>query len=170
MIENPHTIAAEEVRQEQSKKDAFRYPIHVCAVYYNETNEERDMIRIIKKWCDENHITFKAREYNTFKYDEDGEFIARMPAYHLYWNSYHYKTVHWNERPVQAIQAAILEHKDEIEKKQRRQEKIAEIKATVRNLFRLSTYKKKTRLEVALKPKAAPTKAAVPVEYENTKK
>ena len=166
MIENPHTLSTEESRKEQSKRDTFRYPIHVCAIYYSESEDEKDNIRIIKKWCDENKITFKARQYNPTEYEEDAEFVARIPAYHIFWNRYHYKTTHWDERPVHQIQAAILEHKDEMEKKRRREEKIQEIKATVRGWFRLSRFKKPTRLEVTLKPKAAPTKSAVPVEYD----
>lgn len=166
MIENPHTIAAEDARRERSEREAFHYPFCVCAIFYNQTAAEQDMIITIKKWCQENKVPFKAREYDAVRYDEDCHYVARFPAYHIYWNRHHYKTYHWDDKPVHGIMATILEWKAEQEKKRQREEKMRALAVQVRGWFSLSKFKRKPRLEVTLVPKAVAPKAQVPIEFE----
>ena len=52
------------------------------------TFERKDILveeyKSIAELCDKNSISFLIREYNSRVYEEDSEYITRLPAFHIY--------------------------------------------------------------------------------------
>jgi hypothetical protein len=71
--------------------ESFWYPFRVCYVQEPGVHVKPAYFDRIKAFCEDNHVVFMARMYQPRKYDEDSEFVERLPAFHVYLdrNLYH---------------------------------------------------------------------------------
>lgn len=169
MLTNRILESQETVRQEQRIKEAFRHPFIVtCVVPYIEDIRENPSFRLVKKFCEENHVPFSAREYNHIRYSEDCDNISEMPAFHLYGRNGH---EHWNtyypkDNPIQKIMEEIIRWKSDQEKKKARKEAWERKVVGLISFFEGLSFKKKPKITVPERPKSLPAK--VPIQLPDT--
>lgn len=165
MLQNPVVEQQIQAEKERREKEAFRHPFVVtCVVPYIEDVKHHPAFSIVKKFCEENQVPFSAREYDYRRYEEDCDHIYEMPAFHMYSeNGKHYwDTFFIKDNPYQKIREEIMFWKEReqkrLEKKERWEKRVTRLVAFFENL----SPKKKPKMIVPPKPKAAPAK--VPLE------
>lgn len=150
MNSNPIVERQKEAEEEYLKQKAFRYPFRIHCVYLPEDGYDFPIFHEVKKYCDENNLTFCARPYDLEKYDED-MFIKRLLAFHIYYKGYVQETHYYDNNPVHKIQLVVWAYQDvEKEKakaRQRRQEKWEKIKEGWNSIFTLDHFKRKPALD-----------------------
>jgi hypothetical protein len=62
----------------------------------------------IKDFCASNNIAFAARGFDTYKYFEDREYVAKLPAFQVYVLDDYERTVYPGTDAIQELQAVIL--------------------------------------------------------------
>lgn len=169
MNSNPILERQKELEEEQKKKDTFRYPFRVTCIYRAEEGWDFPIFHEVKKYCQENHVTFSAREYNTYKFEEDTN-IMRLLAFHIYYKNDVQETHYFDTNPVHKIQLEIWAYEDlEKEKakaRQRRQEKWDAMKETWKSIFTLDHFRKKAALNL----EASQSKKRIETSAENDEK
>lgn len=140
-------IAAEE---EYRKRLAFRYPFRIQCIYLPEDGHDFPVFHEVKKYCEENNLTFIAREYDHERYQEDIA-IKRLLAFHIYYKGYVQETHYYDEDPVHKIQLVVWAYQDVEKEKakalQRRQERWDKFKESLNNIFTLDHFKRKPALD-----------------------
>jgi hypothetical protein len=138
--------------------EPFWYPFRVCYVGEPGVMTKPAYFERIKAFCEENHVVFMARLYQPRKYDEDSEFIERLPAFHVYLdrNLYHDTFYQGMHEMSQVIQRFMHEYDEKLIKAREKAEQRAAywngVVASFKELFR-----KKTRMEkMASKAKSEP--------------
>lgn len=167
MQSNPVIEEQQRAVREAREKEAFRHNFIVTFVVAAIEDIPREpSFRIVKRFCDENHVAFSAREYNTVKYDEDCHYIAKLPAFHIYGKKHRelWNTTYPDDNPIQKIQDEIVRWRREQEKKRARKE-AWEKKVSGLIAFFEGLTKKKTALKQPLPPKKKAAVAAIPLEY-----
>ena len=149
------------INQTKPEPDPFWYPFRVCYVGEPETNTKPAYFERIRTFCEDNHVVFMARVYQPRKYDEDSEFIERLPAFHIYLdrNLYHDTYYQGTHELTQVVMRFMDEYDQKIIKAREKAEERAAywngVVAGFRDLFR-----KKTRMEkVAAKAKSGEPKS-----------
>jgi hypothetical protein len=98
--------------------------------------EDLDMndpnLRKIQEYCEMRNIPFKTRLFDSTEYEEDGLFITKLPAIHIYYKKQYYDTYFTDGRPIREIQLVYskfeLEEMEYLSKKQIWDEKLKHIK------------------------------------------
>lgn len=166
MLTNPALEQKEKNETERREKEAFRYPFIVtCVVRYTEDLNETPHFQLVRTFCAENHISFSAREYDCHRYDEDCNYIEKLPAFHLYSkNGREYlETYYTDQNPIQKIQTEILEWKKNQAKRKARKDAWQRRTAGLIGFFESLSFKKKPKLSLPERPKSLPAK--VPLEF-----
>lgn len=93
----------------------------VIFVLDSENDEDTKAETAIKTYCNEKGITFLIRYYNPYDCKEDRNYIARLPACHIYLkkSNERLQTFYPDENPVQTIQKEVVDIRNaEIEKEE----------------------------------------------------
>ena len=146
----------------------FHYPFIVtCVVPFVDELDRHPSFHVVKKFCEENDVQFSCRDYNHIRYEEDCDYISRMPAFHFYFTKprEYDSTWFYDENPIQKIQKRILEWNDEQLRKQQRKEAWQHRMTRLREVFTIS-LKKKPKMIVP--KRAAASVARVPIQYGDT--
>lgn len=150
MNSNPIVDRQREAEEEHRQKVNFRYPFKVCCVYLPDDGYDFPIFYEVKKYCEQNNITFFSREYSYGKYEED-MFVKRTLAFHIYYKGYVQETHYYDTDPVHKIQIVIWAYQDEEKEKarrrQQRQERWDNFKETWNNIFTLDHFKRKPALD-----------------------
>jgi hypothetical protein len=150
MQSNPIVDQRKDQEEQQAKEAAFRYPFRICCVYHSEDGCDFPVFHEVKRYCEENHLTFYAREYNYEKYEED-LYIKKLLAFHIYYKGYVQETHYYDNNPVHKLQLVVWAYQDvEREKaraRQRHQEQWDKIKETWSAVFTLDHFKRKPVLD-----------------------
>ena len=149
MQSNP--IVEQQQKEEQQKRirEGFRYPFQIICVYEDKENSNFPIIREVKDYCNQNNLTFLARQYDIDKYNDD-MLVKRLPAFHIYYKKYIHMTEYYNSDPIRKIQLLVWAYQDEMREKERRrihrQEQWNSIVETVHSVFSLEWMKRKSAL------------------------
>jgi hypothetical protein len=85
-------------------------PVHIKCIV-DDLGDKDDFIPLMRDYCNkEKSIIFSTREYNSSKYSEDRDVIARLPAFHAYINGQYMRTFYPNTRPYQHVEECIAEY------------------------------------------------------------
>ena len=84
---NPIVDRMRAAEEEHKQKKAFRYPFRICCVYLAEDGCDFPIFHEVKTYCEQNNLTFYAREYDHEKYEED-MFVKRLLAFHIFYKGY----------------------------------------------------------------------------------
>jgi hypothetical protein len=84
------------------------YKVRVTLVYDWSRDCNFAENQTIKDFCASNNITFATREYNTYKYSEDREYVAKLPAFQVYVLDDFERTFYPGPDAIQELQAVIL--------------------------------------------------------------
>ena len=134
-------------RQQWNMED-FRHPFKVCCVLYHDLLSQNPRFKEVQEFCDSHNITLFSRDYQPEVYEED-VYIFRLPAYIIYdATSVAQRTVHYDEFPVEKIQAYLSKH---LAEEKAKREKSAEWETKTNKLRRFFTFsfKKNTRRKSA---------------------
>lgn len=116
------------------------YPIRVDFVIDDINDVNDPILRKIREVCISLRIDFHVREFDPDRYNEDREYITRLPAIQIYEKDVCVKTVFTNEKPVCAIRQVHekfeLEYLNRLAKQQIWDEKLKYLK---RLFFRSSS-------------------------------
>jgi hypothetical protein len=149
MQSNPIVEKQQKEEQERRVREGFRYPFKIACVYEDKENSDFPIIREVKDYCDQNNLTFLARQYDTDKYGDD-ILIKRLPAFHIYYKNYIDGTEYYNSDPIRKIQILVWAYQDEMREKERRrihrQEQWNTIVEGVKSVLSLEWLKKKAAL------------------------
>ena len=149
MNSNPIVDRQREAEEEFRRKAAFRYPFHIVCAYEDEDSNDFPIIHEVRDYCNANHLTFMARQYNYEKYPDD-IYIKRLPAFHIYHKKWIYETHYYDTNPVHKIQVVIWAYQDEEKekerKRQRRKEKWDSTVTSLQEFFSLDWMKRKPAL------------------------
>lgn len=150
MNSNPIVDRQKEAEEEYLKQKAFRYPFRIVCVYMPHDGYDFPIFHEVKKYCEENNLTFYARPYDLEKYAEDFN-IFRLLAFLVYYKGYVQEVHYYDTDPVHKIQLVVWAYQDvEKEKaraRQRRQEKWEKMKETWNSVFTLDHFKRKPALD-----------------------
>ena len=150
MNSNPIVDRQKEAEEEYQKQKAYRYPFRIVCVYMPEDGYDFPIFHEVKKYCDENNLTFYARSYDLEKYEEDIH-IHRLLAFHIYYKGYVQETHYYDTDPIHKIQLVVWAYQDvEKEKaraRQRRQERWDKFKDGWNSIFTLDHFKRKPALD-----------------------
>ena len=150
MESNPIVDRMKEAEEEHRKKQAFRYPFKICCVYHPEDGTDFPVYYDVKTYCENNNLTFYAREYNHEKYEED-MFVKRLLAFHIFYKGYVQETHYYDTNPVHKIQLVVWAYQDvEREKakaRQKRQEQWDKFKEGWSSIFTWDHFKRKPALD-----------------------
>lgn len=161
----------EQLEKEKREKEEFRYDLKVNFILKDtEFINDFAAFHLVKKFCSENNIVFSAREYNSYAYKEDRDYVEKLPAFHLFTrkNSDYISTFYANDNPIQKIQSEIVKIKEENEKKLRKKELWDKKVANLISFFEHICFKKPVLKEKIVTKKKSIEK--VPIEYNNNNK
>lgn len=151
MNSNPIVERQQEAEEEYRRKKDFRYPFRICCVYMPSEGHDFPIFHEVKKYCDQNNLTFAGRPYDIDKYEED-MVVKRLLAFHIYYKGYIQETHYYDTDPVHKIQLVVWAYQDEekekARKRQRRQERWDSIKESWNSLFTLDHFKRKAALDL----------------------
>ena len=115
-----------------------RLPLKVVCVVKSLKDAGADNLQVVKKFALEMRLLYETREYDSWKYNHDCDYITALPAFHLYVHGVYRTTFYPDTRPLQIILDA---HREFVVAETQRAERRA--RKPVREFFR--------RLAVALK-------------------
>ena len=108
--------------------------IHYIYELTLDTNDP--VLRKITEFCDSRDVPVKTRNYDSINFEEDKDFITRLPAIQIYKRGNYEDTIYPDFKPIQFLQMAYekyqLEEFEREAKKQIWEERIKHLK----NLFR----------------------------------
>ncbi len=124
------------------------YNIEVTLVLYDITDAKEENVKFVKDYCLTKNILFSTRRYNSYSHRHDREYISQLPAFHIYINKIHQRTVYVNTRPLQHIDEIINLYVKMEEEKRIKEEKWKEFKRRVVRFFSIKNiFHKKSLLE-----------------------
>ncbi len=151
MQSNPIVEKQEADERERREKEAFRYPFHICCVFMDSENNDFPVIIDVRDYCKKNNLTFKARQYDIDKFQEDTN-IQRLPAFHIYYRKEFYETHYYNTDPIHKIQIVVWAFEDREREKeklrQKRREQWNSMIVSLKTAFSLDHFKKKPALDL----------------------
>lgn len=100
-----------------------RLPIQIVFVLNDLQEANNDVLQAIRKFCQEQNLLVETRRYDSYRYNHDRDEVERLPAMHLYVNTFYKGTFYPNHRPLQVIQEAIDHYKASLLVKQEKKRK-----------------------------------------------
>lgn len=70
-----------------------KFPLSICCVM-EDTFYTNPRISNIREYAHKMGATFTLREYDTFKFSVDRKYVERLPAFHIYIDRHHHKTIY----------------------------------------------------------------------------
>lgn len=104
MINNPINFKLE-------NKSESKVLIYLIVKDINNIKMSENMTKI-EEYCLINSINFLTRNYDSSRYEEDRDEISQLPAYHIYCNNQHYKTMFPSNDYKFIINNAIIKSKE----------------------------------------------------------
>ena len=151
MESNPIVERQKAAEEEHRKQEDFRYPYKICCVYIPDDGHDFPIFHDVKRFCQENHLTFYSRSYDIDTYPQEDMMIKRLLAFHVYHKGYVQDTYYYDEDPVYKIQLVVWAYQDvereKARKKQRRQDQWENLKETLGSIFTLDHFKQKPALD-----------------------
>ena len=86
-----------------------KYPIEVCCVVADHSDIDTD-IEIVNEHTCNLGLKFKLREYDSWKYSDDRDMVASLPAFHIYIGEGYVDTFHTNENVLNNIDECIKKY------------------------------------------------------------
>jgi hypothetical protein len=108
-----------------------RLPLKVVCVVKSLKDAGADNLQVVKKFALEMRLLYETREYDSWKYNHDCDYIAALPAFHLYVHGVYRTTFYPDTRPLQIILDA---HREFVVAEARRVERRS--RRPVREFFR----------------------------------
>lgn len=109
-----------------------KYPISVHFVYPGKFDMNDPVIRKLREFCQELNIDFMCREFDSYVYREDRDYIEKLPALQLYEKGKWEETFYPYARPIQIILESYKKfqklEKEKLEAKERWNQKIKNLK------------------------------------------
>ena len=89
-----------------NKSNKFDNYIVTLVVRVFEGKQTIDSFQDIQELCNQNKIGFVGREYDSRNYEEDCEYITRLPAFHIYDGKYNkwVGTFYEGQNPIEMIE------------------------------------------------------------------
>ena len=169
MNSNPIVERQREAEEEYRQKAAFRYPFKICCIYLPDDGTDFPIFYEVKRYCEQNNLTFYSREYSYGKYEED-MFVKRTLAFHIYYKSYVQETHYYDTDPVHKIQLVVWAYQDlekeKARKRQERQERWDKFKEGWNSIFTFEHFKRKPALDL----ENSQSKARMEVREKDEKK
>lgn len=111
------------VQKEQKKKDLeFNSQFTITFIKDYRFSDNNKYI-FIKQFCEENKIGFLLRNYNSSEFQDDRDYISKLPAFHLYSQKKGYiNTFHLSDDVIMQVEHDINNLKIEEEKKKLRKD------------------------------------------------
>ena len=147
MQSNPVLDKQEQLRAEQRAKERFRYPYRVTCIFMDEDHDDFPIIHDVRAHCNENNITFSARQYNCDRFEEDRE-IRRLPAFIVYYKREVHDILYFDLDPVHKIKLVIWAYEDELLAKEKARIRRQEQWECVKAFFSVERFKRKSKLDV----------------------
>ena len=151
MNSNPIVEREKQAEEEYRKQKAFRYPYQICCVYLPGDGHDFPIFHEVKKYCDENNLTFYAREYDCQKYVDDIA-VKKVLAFHILYKGYAQETHYFDNDPIHKIQLFIWAYQDvEREKarvRQKRREQWDRFKESFSEIFTMDHFRRKPALDL----------------------
>ena len=146
-MENPILVEQREAEEDRARREAFRFPVRIHYVYHprNIPDFNDPDIQLIRDFCKKNSLYFLAREYDMEKYDEDCNYIRRLPAFQVYYDYSWDSTCYYPLSAIAIAKKLIVEY----ESKQRNlhdwTKRRSWFSEFIRNLFRKKSLLEKTQ-------------------------
>jgi hypothetical protein len=80
-----------------------RLPLKVVCVVKSLSDAGADNLQAVKKFALESGLMYETREYNSWKYNHDCDYVTVLPAFHLYIRESYRVTFYPDTRPLQII-------------------------------------------------------------------
>lgn len=111
--------AAKFERVENHKKE---YPIKVICIVDEYSDGKSPLIQEVRSHAHNSNVSYSTRIFDSRKYEEDRDYITRLPAFHIYIKGIHHKTFFTSNRPLQHIDESIEVYLKRKEERDRRRE------------------------------------------------
>lgn len=112
-------IKARLERIENQKKE---YPVRVICIVDDYSDGKSPLIQEVRSHAHNSNISYSTRIFDSRKYEEDRDYITRLPAFHVYIKGIYHKTFFPNTRPLQHIDESIDLYLKKKEERDRRRE------------------------------------------------
>ena len=146
MQSNPIAEQIQAEKAAQRAKDAYRYPYHVVCVYFEPDSYDFPIVHEVRDYCNENHLTFMVRAYDSEKYSDD-MFIHRLPAFHIFYKGYVQETHHYDQNPTHKLNILRWAYDDEQRAKERARIRRQERWESFKDFFSLDRFRPKPNLD-----------------------
>ena len=144
---SPVLIRQKQIEDERRRRESYRFPVRIHYVYNpHERQDPNDTdVVLIRDFCKKNSLYFLAREYDMEKYEEDCNYIQRLPAFQVYYDYAWDSTCYYPLSAISIAKKLIVEY----EQKQRNvhdwTKKRTRWMEFFRNLFRKKSLMEKTQ-------------------------
>jgi hypothetical protein len=85
-----------------------KYRVRVTLIYDWSHDCDFAEFHTIKTYCKDNGMIFGSREYNTYRYYQDREFVVKLPAFHVFVQDDYERTLYPGPDIFNDFQAIIL--------------------------------------------------------------
>lgn len=127
---------------------SYRLPVQVICVVETLDDAKREDLQAIRKFCQEEKVSFETRAYDSSRYRHDRDEVASLPAFHIHLKGRYEKTFYPNGRPYQIIDQYITMYLEQQRKLWEKKHKWSAFWKGVRERLR-HLLRKETRLERA---------------------
>lgn len=105
-ITNPYIEQHLDLLVENTSLIKYAHKFFVEGIY-NHQNPMTDKLSEMRNFCNENHIHFTVREFNSDLIEEDREMVVRLPAYQIYNGPEYIRTLYLDEDCVSQLKTII---------------------------------------------------------------
>jgi hypothetical protein len=97
------TVNPTQVVKPKTASALYRIPVQVICVVHNLDDAKREDLQAIRKFCQEEKVSFETRAYDSSRYRHDRDEVASLPAFHIHLRGRYEKTFYPVGRPYQII-------------------------------------------------------------------
>ena len=117
---NPRAAKAEKL--ENAIKAKKEYPIKVICIVDEYSDGKSPFIQEVRAHSHNSNVSYSTRIFDSRKYDDDREYITRLPAFHVYIKGVHHNTFFLSNKPLQHIDESVETYLKRKEERDRRRE------------------------------------------------
>ena len=141
---NPIVQRQQQIEEERRAREDFRFPVRIHYVYSPHERQNPDDVDVIliRDFCKKNNIYFLARTYDMDKYEEDCNYIRRLPAFQVYYDYSWDSTCYYPLSAIAIAKKLIVEY----EQKQRNVHDWTKKRSRFLEFFR-NLFRKKSLME-----------------------